>query len=52
MDDEIIFSWCLNYVECFDSTPFVAIIVLVNNLESLWSQRSQQLVPRVYEDLT
>ena len=41
MDDEIIYSWCFNTVECFDSTPSAAIIFLVDNLESLWSLRSQ-----------
>ena len=34
MDDEFIFSGCFNFVECFDSTPFAAIIFLVKNLES------------------
>ena len=42
MDDEIIYSWCFSSVECFDSTPSAAIIVLVDKLESLWSLRSQQ----------
>ena len=37
MDDEIIFSWCFNFVECFDSTPSTAIIVLVDILESFSS---------------
>ena len=41
MDDEIIYSWCLNFVEWFDSTSSAAIIVLVKNLESLSSLRSQ-----------
>ena len=41
MDDEIIYSWFFNTVEYFDSTPSAAIIVLVDNLESLWSLRSQ-----------
>ena len=44
MDDEIIYSWCFNFVECFDSTPYVAIIVLVENLESLLSLKSQHVV--------
>ena len=35
MDDEIIYSWCFNFVECFDSTPSIAIIVLVEKLEEL-----------------
>ena len=43
MDDEIIYSWCFNYVECFGSTPYAAIIVLVENLESLSSLKSQKL---------
>ena len=42
MDDGIINSWCFNYVECLDSTPFAAIIVMVENLESFLSLRSQQ----------
>ena len=42
MDDEIIYSWCFNAVECFDSTPSAAIIILVDNLERLWTLRSQQ----------
>ena len=37
MDDEIIYSWCFNVVECFDLTPSTAIIFLADNLESLWS---------------
>ena len=41
MDDEIIYYWCFNYVKCFDSTPSPAIIVLVDNLESFSSLRSQ-----------
>ena len=35
MDDEIIYSWCFNSVECFDLTPSGAMIALVGNLESL-----------------
>ena len=46
MDDEIIHSWCFNSVECFDSTPSAAIIILVKDLESFSSLRSQQLVDR------
>ena len=34
MDDEIIHSWCFHDVECFDSTPFAAIIILDEDLES------------------
>ena len=44
MDDEIIYSWCFNSVECFDSTSSAAIIVLVENLESLSSLRSQHFL--------
>ena len=47
MDDEIIYSWCFNFVECFDLTSSAAIIVLVKNLESLSSLRSQQIVHHV-----
>ena len=47
MDDEIIYSLCFNSVECFDSTPSAAIIVLVENLESLLSLRSQQFLVEV-----
>ena len=43
MDDEINYSWCFNDVECFDSTPSVAIIILDKDLESFSSLRSQQL---------
>ena len=43
MDDEIIYSWCLKSVEFFYSTPSAKIIVLVKNLESLSSLRSQKL---------
>ena len=43
MDDEIIYSWCFNCVDCFDSTPSAAIIVLEKILESFSSIRSQQL---------
>ena len=39
MNDDIIYSWCFNSVECFDSTPSAAIIVLVENLESLLTKR-------------
>ena len=42
MDDEIIYSWCFNDVECFDSTPSAAIIILDKDLESFSSLRSQQ----------
>ena len=34
MDDEIIHYWCFNDVECFDSTPSAAIIILDKDLES------------------
>ena len=43
MDDEIIYSWCFHDVECFDSTPSAAIIILDPNLESFSSLRSQQM---------
>ena len=42
MDDEIIYSCFFNFVECFDLTPSATIIVLVENLESLSSLRSEQ----------
>ena len=45
MDDEIIYSWCFHDVECFDSTPSAAIIILEKDLESFSSLRSQQLTP-------
>ena len=45
MDDEIIYSWCFNYVEYFDSIASAAIIVFVENLESLTILRSQQELP-------
>ena len=35
MDDEIIYSWCFNSVECFDSTSSATIIVLVKKLGEL-----------------
>ena len=41
MDYEIIYSWCFNSVKFFYSTSSNAIIVLVENLESLSSLRSQ-----------
>ena len=41
MDDAIIHSWCFHDVECFDSTPSVAIIILDEYLESFLSLRSQ-----------
>ena len=44
MDDEIIHSWCFHDVECFDSTPSVAIIILDKNLESFSSLKSQHKV--------
>ena len=43
MDDEIIYSWCFKFVECFDLTSSAAIIVLVKNLESLSSLRSNSV---------
>ena len=42
MDDEIIYSWCFHDVECFDSTPSAAIIILDKDLESFSSLRSHQ----------
>ena len=42
MDDDIIYSWCFNSVECFDSTPSAAIIILEEDWESFSSLRSQQ----------
>ena len=44
MDDEIIYSWCLNIVECFNSTPSAAIIILNEDLESFSSLRSQHML--------
>ena len=44
MDDEIIHSWCFHDVECFDSTPSAAIIILDKDLESFSSLRSQQKI--------
>ena len=32
MDDEIIYSWCFNSVECFDSTSSAAIIIFNEDL--------------------
>ena len=40
MYDEIIYSWCFNFVECFDSTPFSAIIFVVDILNNFSSLRS------------
>ena len=48
MDDEIIYSWCFNDDECFDSTPFAAIIILDKDLESFSSLISQQFSVRKY----
>ena len=42
MDDEIIHSWCFHNVQCFDSTPSAAIIILDKDLESFSSLRTQQ----------
>ena len=42
MDDLIIHSWCFHDVECFDSTPSAAIIILDKDLESFSSLRYQQ----------
>ena len=42
MDDDIIYSWCFNDVECFDSTPSAALIILVKVLESFSSLISKQ----------
>ena len=43
MDDEIIYSWCFNLVECFDSTSSIVIISLTKTVESLSSFRSQYI---------
>ena len=52
MDDEIIYSWCFHDVECFDSTPSAAIIILDKDLESFSSLRSQhQVTPRTLGDM-
>ena len=49
MDDEIIHSWCFHDVECFDSTPSAAIIILDKDLESFSSLRSQHVLqPKIY----
>ena len=42
INDEIIYSWCFNSVECFDSTPSAAIIILYEDLESFSSLTSHQ----------
>ena len=42
MDNEIIHSWCFHDVECFDSTPSAAIIILDEDLERFLSLKSQQ----------
>ena len=47
MDDEIIYSWFFDSIEFFDSTASVAIIFLVENLESFSSLRSQQIPHRL-----
>ena len=54
MDDEIIHSWCFHDVECFDSTPSVAIIILDEYLESFLSLKSQhtQVVPAIKGNAT
>ena len=44
MDVEIIYSWCFNDVECFDSTPSTAIIILDKDLESFSSLISQHMI--------
>ena len=51
MDDEIIYSWCFNSVECFDSRSCAAIIALVENLESLSSLRSQHVVAMIHHHM-
>ena len=43
MDDEIIHCWCFHDVECFDSTPSAAIIILDKDLESFESLISQHI---------
>ena len=48
MDDEIVYSWCFDFVECFDSTSSIVIIVLVENLESFLSLISQQFGVKFY----
>ena len=50
MDDEIIHSWCFHDVECFDSTPSAAIIILDKDLESFSSLRSKQTIPQVIHE--
>ena len=48
MDDEIIYSWCFNDVECFDSTPSATTIILDKDLESFSSLKSQQLLAVIF----
>ena len=48
MDDEIIYSWCFNDDECFDSTPSATTIILDKDLESFSSLKSQQLLAVVF----
>ena len=43
IDDKIIYSWCFNFVEYFDSTSFATIDVLVKTVESLSNFRSQHV---------
>ena len=50
MDDEIIHSWCFHDVECFDSTPSAAIIILDKDLQSFSSLRSQHSIYRCHEN--
>ena len=50
MDDEIIYSWCFHDVECFDSTPSAAIIILDKDLESFSSLKSQHEAPPPWHD--
>ena len=47
IDDEIIYSWCFNFVKYFDSTPSSAIIILDEDLEGISSLRSQQERPQL-----
>ena len=49
MDDEIIYSWCFNFVNCYDLTSSTTIIVWVKNLESSSSLKSlQSRLPNIF----
>ena len=48
MDDEIIYYWCFNDVECFDLTPSAAIIILDKDLRAFRALDPSSNITMIY----